>query len=248
MPNTGARSTALPETAFVVFGNAPLADARKRGWGEAGRAAFQSPTPPQQLLGNLTVYHFASGTVPDQAADASGIHRRRQQGANFAARLQNCFDQLAEAGHRRVILVGTDCPELSENDIADAYHAVRAGGSALGPDDKGGVYLIAIQLADRHLLSDVEWCRNVDCAQLRKRLAHRRLRQLAERIDLDDTNDLRRVARSSCSPELRRAAERILRDILPPLVRNRDVQPLNCGFWIRRMLNYRDAPPTRSAA
>jgi len=247
MPNPETQRIPLSETAFVVFGNAPLADARKRGWGEAGRAAFKNPAPPQALLGRLRVYHFENAPVPERA-DTSRINYRRQQGADFAERLQNCLDQLAEAGHRHVILVGTDCPELSDNDIATAYRAIQSGGSALGPDDKGGVYLIAIQLADRYRLAGIQWCHNVDYTQLRTRLAHRPLRQLVRRIDLDDTNDLRRVARSSSDPAFRRTAERILRDILPSLARHRDVPPLNRGFWIRRMLNYRDAPPARAAA
>jgi len=247
MPNPGARPDAPPETAFVVFGNAPLADARRRGWGEAGRAAFRSPAPPSRLLDELRLYHFENAPVREHADD-SGIDHRCQHGPDFAARLTNCLDRLAAAGHRRVILVGTDCPELGENDIAAAYRAVSSGGSALGPDDKGGVYLIAIQLADRHLLSDVDWCRNVDHAQLSARLAHRPLRQLARRIDVDDTQDLRRLAHTACAPELRRTAARILRSIIPCFARNRDTRPLNRGFWIRRMLNYRDAPPAAAAA
>jgi len=246
MPNPDTQRIPPAETAFVVFGNAPLADARKRGWGEAGRAAFKSPVPPHELLGRLRVYHFENAPVSGHA-DASGIDYRRQQGADFAERLQNCLDALAAAGHRHVILVGTDCPELSDSDITEAHLALLEGDNALGPDHKGGVYLIAIQLVDRHRLRGVTWCRNLDFCQLCGRLAHRPLHKLTTRVDLDNTKDLRRIAKHSSGLVLRRIADHVIRSILANFLANDDISHLARGLWIRRMLNYRDAPPEAAA-
>ncbi|MGJ3243591.1 MAG: DUF2064 domain-containing protein [Opitutales bacterium] len=238
---------AIPDTAFVVFGSEPMLDARKRGWGETGRAIFRPPALPDRLADQLRAYHFVNG-APALPPPGSGTHYRRQRGEDFAARLANCLEDLAREGHRQVVLVGTDCPEIGEADILEAYRAVCAGGSALGPDDKGGVYLIAIRLEDRHRLSGIDWCRNVDLRQLRQRLGHRPLHCLATHADLDGTRDLRRLARRQAGPALMRITERILNRILPMAVRGGHSRPLVRGIWIRRMLKYRDAPPAGIAA
>ena len=237
-----------PKTAFVVFGRNPMEDARRRGWGEAGRTLFQTPSPPTPLEAGLRVYHFTPG-APSADAGEVGIHRRPQRGRDFAERIGNCLDDLAREGNDRVILVGTDCPALEDADILAAHNALSRGGSALGPDDKGGVYLIGLQLADRHRLRGITWCRNDDYTQLRHRLAHRPLRHLVRRTDLDDTRDLRRIAAFSPDSALlrtvRRLLERLSRSNLPS--KHGESPPQCARYWIRRMLNYRDAPPAAAA-
>mgnify|MGYP005849575047 CR=1 FL=1 len=242
---------AIPKTAFVVFGRDPLADARKRGWGEAGRTLFQTPTLPESLLDRVPVYHFgidrraANAAKENLRGDSDKIHYRLQRGRDFGERLSNCLDDLAHAGHQSVILVGTDCPDLNDQDILKSYQALDAGGNALGPDDKGGVYLIALQLSDRNCLNNVNWCQNIDFAQLNRRLAHRTLSVLETRIDLDDTADLQRLVSTMQPARLIDQISRLLSRIAqrPVTAVTTDTAHFDARLWIRRMLKYRDAPP-----
>lgn len=58
----------------------------------------------------------------------------------FYHAVQNIFDQ----GYKRVIIVGNDCPQLTKQELIQANDLLRENDLVLGPDSRGGSYLIAI--------------------------------------------------------------------------------------------------------
>lgn len=69
---------------------------------------------------------------------------RKQNGSSFGERLSNAFEQVYSLGFRHVIAVGNDCPTLTANDLILADNSLRSGKSVLGPDKRGGIYLLGI--------------------------------------------------------------------------------------------------------
>ena len=65
----------------------------------------------------------------------------------------------------------------------------------LGPDHRGGCYLIAFHSSHRELLRGIRWKQNTDCAQLRDRCGDERLFLLPVKHDLDSWADVRIFAR-----------------------------------------------------
>jgi uncharacterized protein len=61
-------------------------------------------------------------------------------GCRMRAAFAGAFDRRAE----RVVLVGTDCPELTASDIRDAFDALENHDLVLGPSADGGYWLIAM--------------------------------------------------------------------------------------------------------
>ena len=65
-----------------------------------------------------------------------------QKGRHLAERLKNAFLSAFSDSFGRVILVGTDIPELSQSLIAEAFQELESHMAVIGPSYDGGYYLI----------------------------------------------------------------------------------------------------------
>ena len=129
---------------------------------------------------------------------AASVHC--QVGKTFCARFEYAIETVARLGYDEVVAIGRDCPSLCASDIEHAFAELRERTLVLGPDHRGGCYLIAFRSADRALLRGIRWKRNTDCAQLRRRCHAADVFLLAVKHDLDSWSDLRIFARGGNAP------------------------------------------------
>jgi glycosyltransferase A (GT-A) superfamily protein (DUF2064 family) len=164
----------------------------RRSFPVAARPLLNLPAVNSQISPAIDVHLFTS--VSDVAV--AGRHVHRQSGRSFAARFENAIERIAQLGYDEVVAVGRDCPGLCATDIERAFAELASNKLVLGPDHRGGCYLIAFRSVDRELLRDVHWKQNTDCAQLRRRCGTARVLLLPVKHDLDSWADLRIFARS----------------------------------------------------
>ena len=65
-----------------------------------------------------------------------------QTGETLGNRMQNAFQESFEKGYQKVIIIGSDCPELSAEIIEQAYQLLDVYDVVLGPAEDGGYYLL----------------------------------------------------------------------------------------------------------
>lgn len=65
-----------------------------------------------------------------------------QQGQDLGAKMAIAFEHLFEKGYHRVVLLGSDIPEINRNIIEDACRALESSDAVVGPSSDGGYYLI----------------------------------------------------------------------------------------------------------
>jgi glycosyltransferase A (GT-A) superfamily protein (DUF2064 family) len=182
----------MPRRAVLVFADELHVDLARRALPNAARPFFNLAALDRDISPVADVHFFTSGngtTVPDRF-----VHR--QAGRNFAARFENAIETIARLGYDEVVAIGRDCPALRGFDIERAFAELKSRKLVLGPDHRGGCYLIAFRSADRGLLRDVRWKRNTDCAQLLHRAGAARVFLLPVKQDLDSWSDLRMFARA----------------------------------------------------
>ena len=138
--------------------------------------------------------HLFSRDVPSNCARTANTHR--QSGRDFRERLENAIETICALGYEEIVVVGRDCPNLYAGDIALAFEQLRCNRLVLGPDHRGGCYLIAFRSEDRELLRGVRWNRNTDRAELAARCFNSGVYLLAQKQDLDSWADLRLLALS----------------------------------------------------
>jgi rSAM/selenodomain-associated transferase 1 len=67
--------------------------------------------------------------------------------------LINAFNQKAE----RVIIIGTDCPDLNSQILITAFEQLEVFNLVLGPALDGGYYLIGLQQPIAELFMNISW-------------------------------------------------------------------------------------------
>lgn len=124
--------------------------------------------------------------------EGGDIEVRPQRGEDLWARMNQCYAELFEAGHRPVVIRNTDSPDLEEDLVQRAVAAVRPGRVALGPDPGGGFYLLALDRPRPELLRGLDEGADTVRAATERRIAELGLEVeiLPERADVDTYDDL----------------------------------------------------------
>ena len=97
-----------------------------------------------------------------------------------------------------VLVIGTDCPGLTEAHLRSAASALREGNDVvLIPAENGGYVLVGLRKAQPTPFSNIPWVRSTVLADMRARIVEQRL-MLVERPplwDVDTELDLARLER-----------------------------------------------------
>ena len=68
-----------------------------------------------------------------------------QKGADLGERMAGAFLDAFAGGHRRVILIGSDFPDIPESFFKESLDALKTHDSVIGPAMDGGYYLIGFR-------------------------------------------------------------------------------------------------------
>lgn len=72
------------------------------------------------------------------------VDSAKQTGNSFGEKFSNAIESVFNQGIENVIAIGSDCPRLTAADIQKAYNISSRGNIVLGPDTRGGVYLLGL--------------------------------------------------------------------------------------------------------
>ncbi|WP_076792787.1 TIGR04282 family arsenosugar biosynthesis glycosyltransferase [Chlorobium sp. KB01] len=118
---------------------------------------------------------------------------RLQQGKDLGERMHHALSSGFKTGARRIVLIGTDCHEMSAEIIEEAFSALEHSETVIGPARDGGFYLIGMKKAIPELFLEREWSipdvlqESVDIL-LRLNISFKQLRELS---DIDTLEDLK---------------------------------------------------------
>ena len=208
MTSSARRSTGAPKLA--VFAKAPVAGAVKTrlipllGPEEAARlhavlvrralgVARRSQIGPVELWCAPDTDHpfFTS------CAQEFGASLRLQQGRDLGERMQRAFDEAFAGGHP-LIVIGTDCPALTESDLLAARDALATHDAVVMPAEDGGYVLIGLSIGCAGIFQGIDWGTEAVMAQTRRQmaLAGIEVAEMALSWDVDRPEDYGRLVRS----------------------------------------------------
>ena len=132
-----------------------------------------------------------------------GVALAPQRGGDLGARLCHAFDE-ALARHSKVIIIGSDCPVLTEQHLRDAQAALAERNDAvLIPAEDGGYALIGLTQCDARLFEGIAWGGDTVLMATRTRLNALGWRwcELETLWDIDRPEDYRRWSERIISHE-----------------------------------------------
>lgn len=195
---------ALEPIAIAVLSKAPgSAKTRlRRVLGAEGAAALQT-----RLIARTLETALAAGTgpvtlwaAPDETHPAfrtivlrPGLALARQSEGDLGKRMEAALASACPA-----LVIGTDCPALTPDQLRDAAEALRGGVDVvLIPVDDGGYALIGARNNHPQLFTDMAWGTATIMADTRRRMIELGLswRELEQLWDVDVPADLERLRR-----------------------------------------------------
>jgi rSAM/selenodomain-associated transferase 2/rSAM/selenodomain-associated transferase 1 len=135
--------------------------------GSRGAADLQKQMTEHVLM---RTGHLVSSRRVDMEVRYEGGNRRlmeewlgshmsyRSQGlGDLGSRMAQAFSQAFHKGKTRVVIVGSDCPGITEATVRTAFDLLDQFDLVLGPANDGGYYLIGLRQEESKLFEDVPW-------------------------------------------------------------------------------------------
>ena len=152
-----------------------------------------------------------------EAAELTGWSLVEQTEGDLGERMAGYFIQQFTAGVERVVLVGTDSPNLPVVEVQEAFEHLKTTDVVLGPTEDGGYYLVGAAKRVPPIFADIPWStpevlpKTIDCLDK----AGLSYTTLDPWYDVDEVYDLHRLIddlQGDCGGEL--ALEVLLRNVL----------------------------------
>ena len=123
-----------------------------------------------------------------------------QCGSDLGTRQRGVFEDLFDAGHSKVLVIGSDLPTLPVQYIEEALLRINHSLVVLGPSEDGGYYLMGLTAPRSHdpvpdLFTDIRWSTASaleDTIHAAER-AHLTVSQVAPWYDIDTVDGLSRL-------------------------------------------------------
>lgn len=161
--------TARPDQHLVIFAREP-----RLGQVKTRLAATVGDARALAIYVALAERVVASLTVPDAwklvvrcAPDVAGVEVERWLGGAVAvepqgdgdlgARMSRALTDHLERGAARVVIVGTDCPDVGPEIVQQAFAALETNDLVYGPALDGGYYLVGARRPVPQVFTDVPW-------------------------------------------------------------------------------------------
>ena len=80
-----------------------------------------------------------------------------QHGADLGERMLNAFKEGFEAGYKRIVLIGSDLPDINSTHIKKGIEALATNDVVFGPAEDGGYYLVGLSKMNTAIFTNKPW-------------------------------------------------------------------------------------------
>ncbi|NOR14766.1 MAG: DUF2064 domain-containing protein [Candidatus Aminicenantes bacterium] len=116
----------------------------------------------------------------------------RQTGRDLGERMAAAFQRNFQAGYHRIVLVGTDCPQLGLIHLEKAFSLLKNHDMVIGPARDGGYYLLGLRRMVPDLFQTIAWGTDTVFSQTQQsaQKAGLNVAELDCLVDVDTPEDL----------------------------------------------------------
>lgn len=135
---------------------------------------------------------FYSEEIPEEDIwEEKNFRKKLQQGKGLGERMEQAFSEAFKAGYQKVVIIGSDLYDLSEEDLKKSFLALDDHQYVVGPAQDGGYYLLGMTKPTPQLFHNKEWSTERVLKQTLGDLQHEKLKLLPLRNDIDTFEDMK---------------------------------------------------------
>ena len=137
-----------------------------------------------------------------------------QEGESLGQRMSRAFGKCFSLGFGNVVIIGTDCVMITEEDVETAFSLLSGGDfeAVLGPATDGGYYLLGLRGETTAVFRDMRWSTSRVFGETVRRMEENGLRHavMRELADIDEEKDIHIRDIMTRDAELALRLERVL--------------------------------------
>lgn len=146
----------------------------------------------EKLATDKAVY-FAGNKTDDDMWPRHLYQHHQQAEGDLGEKMQAAFEAAFAAGYTSVVIIGSDCKQLTREIIEEAFEALQTHEVVIGPALDGGYYLLGMNKLYPELFRDKQWSTaGVFAATIydveRLHLSHKVLPELSDVDHLEDVD------------------------------------------------------------
>ena len=119
-----------------------------------------------------------------------------QEGIDLGQKMKNAFEYCFEKGYKKVLIIGSDCPEIDYKTLNHASEKLNDHDAVIGPANDGGYYLLGFKntIIDEAFIN-MKWSNDKVFDETVSRLENNNcsVATLQELIDIDTYEDLEKT-------------------------------------------------------
>jgi len=100
---------------------------------------------------------YYSNFLPEDKPRYASYHFKVQTGIGLGALMSNAFSDIFYAGYQKILIIGTDCAEISPDLFLEAFEILNQRDVVIGPAEDGGYYLLGMSQYYPQLFLDTNW-------------------------------------------------------------------------------------------
>lgn len=145
------------------------------------------------------------------------LQLEEQTGGDLGQRLIHAFASRFAAGARKVVIIGSDSPDLPTALIQQAFEALQDHDAVLAPAGDGGYVLVGLRQPEPGLFKNIPWSTDEVLSTTRQRIFELQLSclELPEWHDVDDVVGLRQLVHRSPDSRTAQLAAQLLDETVP---------------------------------
>ena len=146
-----------------------------------------------EFAGDRFVY-YADSVTENDLWENSLYEKKLQEGDKLGDRMMLPFCDLFQEGYSKLVIIGSDCPELSTSNIDEAFERLEHNDVVIGPSSDGGYYLLGLKHLIPELFKNKNWSTNTVLADTIKNMVALKMECsfLPELSDIDTAEDFYR--------------------------------------------------------
>jgi rSAM/selenodomain-associated transferase 1 len=110
----------------------------------------------ENLLCDKIVFYTDSIDLMDMWPNATYL-KSLQQGNDLGERMNNAFAAGFDSQYNSICIIGTDCYELTEDILKQAFNALESSDAVIGPARDGGYYLLGMNKPYTEVFRNKDW-------------------------------------------------------------------------------------------
>ena len=120
------------------------------------------------------------------------IYQKKQQlGEDLGIRMQNAFQDAFANGYEKVLIVGSDLIDLSEEIIENGFLQLASNDVVIGPAEDGGYYLLGMKSVHPNVFKNKNWGTSSVREETLNDLKDKKVHLLNELNDADVLDDIK---------------------------------------------------------